>query len=201
MSEHVFWDLSDPCMVDALREAVRGQPVVELGGGGGKLANLMVQDCLADYVMVVEKDTDYRKAVDKAQFTRIHYYWGYALDFAVRSVHAQRLWGAAVVSFPPNYRDFDLGAIEVFRHAARVVIIGLNDGVTAVGTSELWKYLVTRERISEVTGSRNDLVVYGANPRPPGQPLSRIEQFGLQYDSVDISLCLTTSRPSLPRIR
>lgn len=194
----MYWDLSSPDLAHALRQVVQGRQVIELGGADGALADVMVCDMMAESVLIVEKETAYRRQVEESPAHLVAYYWGYVQDFARTRLNLDRLWDVAVISFPPNVAAFDHGAIQVLQRSSMIVIIGKNDGVTAVGTSILWRYLVTRERTNYVVGQKNDLVVYGPNPRPPGQTLVNLELFGLSYDR---STCLTISQPLLPKTR
>lgn len=190
----IYWDLSSPDLSQALRQVVQNRQVIELGGADGALADVMVCDMMAECVLIVEKETAYRANVEASPSHLVAYYWGYVQDFAGTRLNLDRLWDVAVISFPPNNHAFDHGAIGVLRRSSMIVIIGKNDGVTAVGTSILWRYLVTRERTNYVVGQKNDLVVYGPNPRPPGQTLVNIELFGLSYDQ---SPCLNPLLPDL----
>lgn len=193
---NIHWDLSDPAMVHALRTTVQGKEVLEIGGGAGELAEVMVSDLGADHVLVVEKELMFRTERARHPIARVNFFWGYLQEFLQAPEYKQIHWGALVISWPVNNAAFDLMVIRAMRLAAQVVVIGKNDGVTACGTDILWNYLVTRERIHFVAGPRNDLVVYGPNPRPPAQAPVPIEEFGISY--LGEPLCQTTSRPLLP---
>lgn len=178
------WKLDHPDMRPVLRKHVQGREVLDLGGGDGSFAHVLVKECGAKHVTVVEKDPRWQSG-PLHRVDRVSFAWEFVHEYRQRAPHGR--WDVVTLSWPINIEGFCYHARKIAELAQRVIVVGKNDGCTAIGTSVLWKHLVLRERVDLIETPVEDLIVYGPRERDHKQDLCGTEHHGVRYD-----LCLTT---------
>ena len=135
----------------ALRNAVHGKVVADLGCGHGRLSATMT-DLGATTVHAVDKE-DFRVRHPHVVWHRSYFqHWDHPKDIEV-----------AVLSWPIN--NSLVGLVTLLHRFPYVVYLGKNTEGSACGNPDLFRYLSGRESLLCVTDRRNTLVHYGPNPR------------------------------------
>lgn len=81
-----------------------------------------------------------------------------------------------------------VGLVPLLDKCNVVVYIGTNEGFTACGNQALWRYLASREFVSEVRGQRNDMIVYGKPIEGAVAPRCREEELAWMAHGMGQSL-------------
>jgi hypothetical protein len=140
---------------EALREAVAGRVVHDLGAGDLKLSSKVLQLGAAHVVAVDKEDCPrrvphgitYRKCLFKDFLDPID---------------------VALLSWPPNHGSYDLAKLVL--RANRVVYIGKNTDGSVCGMPELFFSLIRRGILAYYPDRKNTLIVYGEHLPSPREP-------------------------------
>lgn len=132
----------------ALREAIEGKTVIDIGCGDGALSVWCAQ--YAEHVTAIDKDGSRFPTAKFDNITFEQKYFDRGMGIA----------DVLLLSWPPNSTRFS--GIEVMaRYFNYVVYLGKSTDGTACGPVEMWEHLIKRELISCTRDRANTLLVYG----------------------------------------